>query len=207
VLVPVIVMVSTERVAARQNDAMTAAPTPRPVAGLDAVDAAFAQFLAAVDTMTADQLPEPSRLPGWTRGHVLAHVARSGEGDALTVEATTRGEVGNKYPGGAEQRAADIESDSRLPLAELRAALVAMQQRLVDAWDALPDDRWDGLAIVPFGERTAAVGVSSRRREILVHLVDLDMGVIPTDLPADYLRDDADWIAEHRADWTVELDL
>jgi maleylpyruvate isomerase len=159
--------------------------------------------MAAIEAMDDDQARAASVLPGWSRGHVLVHVALSGEGDALTVEASCRGEVGDKYPGGAEQRAADIEAGAGAPVAVLRSQLADMQQRLVDAWGALPDDAWDALARGPFGERTAAEGVPARRREILVHLVDLDVGVTPSDLPGDYLRDDADFLAAFRPEWGV----
>ncbi|MFN8027919.1 MAG: maleylpyruvate isomerase family mycothiol-dependent enzyme [Acidimicrobiia bacterium] len=179
---------------------MTSTPG-RPVDELRAVDDAFARFLAAVDRMTEDQVRGPSRLPDWTRGHVIVHVALSGEGDALTVEASCRGEVGDKYPGGAEQRAADIEAGAGASLSALRGQLVAMEQRLVDAWAALPDDSWGALARGPFGERTAADGVPARRRELLVHLVDLDVGVEPTDLPSDYLAGDAEFLAQFRPEW------
>jgi len=182
---------------------MTASGAARPASDLASVDTAFVQLLTAVDAMSDDQSRGPSLLPDWTRGHVLIHVARSGEGDALTVEASCRGEVGDKYPGGAEQRAADIEAGAASPLSQLRAQLVATQHRLVDAWSALPDDRWDAIARGPFGERTAAEGVPARRREILVHLVDLDVGVTPPDLPADYLRADAEFLAEFRPEWGV----
>jgi maleylpyruvate isomerase len=175
--------------------------TERPTAELRAVDAAFAQLMAVVDAMTDADARGPSLLPGWTRGHVLVHVARSGEGDALTVEASCRGEVDDKYPGGADQRADDIEAGAGASLGELRRQLVEMEQRLVDAWAALPDDRWDAIARGPFGERSAADGVPARRREILVHLVDLDVGVTPADLPADYLRDDAEFLAQFRPEW------
>ena len=175
--------------------------TERPSAELRAVDAAFAQLMAAVDAMTDADARGPSLLPDWTRGHVLAHVARSGEGDALTVEASCRGEVGDKYPGGADQRADDNEAGAAAPVGELRRQLVEMEQRLVDAWAVLPDDRWDAIARGPFGERSAADGVPARRREILVHLVDLDVGVTPADLPADYLRDDAEFLARFRPEW------
>jgi maleylpyruvate isomerase len=183
-------------------DARTAEPVPRPVDDLRQVDDAFAQLLAAVDAMTDEQRRGPSQLPGWTRGHVLAHVARSGEGDAITVEASARGEVADKYPGGAEQRERDIEAGAAATLAELRAELVATEDRLVRAWRELPDDAWGGIARTPMGERSAAAGVTARRREILVHLVDLDVGVGPADLPDDYLRDDARFLREYRPGWS-----
>ena len=43
--------------------------------------------------------------------------------------------------------------------------------------------------------------VSSRRREIVVHHVDLDLGFGPTDLSADYVDADRVWLSENR-DWS-----
>jgi hypothetical protein len=40
--------------------------------------------------------------------------------------------------------------------------------------------------------------VLSRWREILVHLVDLDVGITPAMLPTDYVERDEGWLAEHR---------
>src|SRR5439155_16343919 len=41
-------------------------------------------------------------------------------------------------------------------------------------------------------------GVRGRRREILVHLIDLDIGVHPRDLPAEYRAADAEFLREMR---------
>jgi hypothetical protein len=35
-----------------------------------------------------------------------------------------------------------------------------------------------------------------------VHLVDLDVGVTPDDLPRDYLTSDRQWLSEFRPSWT-----
>ena len=37
------------------------------------------RFLDAVDLMADDSLEEPSRLPDWSCGHVVGHVARNAE--------------------------------------------------------------------------------------------------------------------------------
>src|SRR5439155_6679251 len=117
-----------------------------------------------------------SLLPGWTRGHVLTHIARSGEADAQTVEGAIRGEVVDKYPGGDEQRTRDIEAGAGRGAAALLGDLVTTQRALTDAWGRVEDGMWERLTRTPMGPRTVAGTVHARRREILVHLVDLDVG-------------------------------
>lgn len=174
---------------------------PRPTQDLLRVDAAFAMLLDAVGDLTDAAARAPSSLPGWSRGHVLTHLARSGEGDALTVEGAIRGEVLEKYPGGPEQRTRDIDAGAGRSVDDLRADLLSTQRRLVDAWGRVSGDRWERLTLTPMGPRTVAGTVHARRREILVHLVDLDVGVSPDELPVDYVTADRDWLSEFRPSW------
>src|SRR6478735_200200 len=51
----------------------------------------------------------PSELPGWTRGHVLAHLAGIANAMARQVEYSTRGERIELYDGGFEGRNRAIE--------------------------------------------------------------------------------------------------
>ena len=170
----------------------------RPDADLLAVSRDFSLLVSVVAALTDDQAREPSLLPGWTRGHVLTHLARSGDGDTRTVEGAIRDEVVDKYPEGSEGRERDIDAGAGRPVAELLDDLAAAQGRLHAAWAAMPDDAWGRWARTPPGPRTAAQGVRTRRREILVHLVDLDLGFGPADLPADYLAFDAEFVHESR---------
>jgi maleylpyruvate isomerase len=172
--------------------------TPRPTFDLAAVDVAFALLLDATRRLTDAQARGRSRLPGWTRGHVLTHIARSGEGDAQTVEGAIRGEVLDKYPGGDEQRTRDIEAGAGRGAAALLEDLVTTERALTDAWGRVEDGMWERLTRTPVGPRTVAGTVHARRREILVHLVDLDVGYSPDDLPPDYVDADRDWLREYR---------
>ena len=38
------------------------------------------RLLATAGALTGAQVAGPSRLPGWTRGHVLTHLARNADG-------------------------------------------------------------------------------------------------------------------------------
>jgi maleylpyruvate isomerase len=171
----------------------------RPSRELDGIDTAFTRLADAVDGLTDDEARGATLLPGWTRGHLLTHLARNADGQRRMVEGVLRDEVVDQYPGGDGQRAADIEAGADRPIGELLVDLHESQAALIDAWSRVPDGAWGRLTAARAGDRPARQGVMSRWREILVHLVDLDVGVGPADLPADYLARDADWLAQHRA--------
>ena len=61
----------------------------------------------------------PSRLPGWTVGHVLAHVARNADSHRRRTEGAAVNEVVDQYPGGYAGRASEIEAGAGRPASEL----------------------------------------------------------------------------------------
>jgi maleylpyruvate isomerase len=117
------------------------------------------------------------------------------------VEGACRDEVLDQYPGGNEQRAADIEAGAGRPIDLLRADVLESQAALDAAWSRVDGEVWDRLTNARAGARPLRDGVLARRREVSVHLVDLDVGVEPSGLPAGYLERDAPWVAQFRPDW------
>lgn len=83
---------------------------------LDAVATATAPLVPAVAALTDADLVEPSLLPGWTRGHVLAHLSRNA--DSL-VNLLLWARTGIETPQYASQflREADIEAGAPRPCA------------------------------------------------------------------------------------------
>ncbi|KIX77423.1 mycothiol maleylpyruvate isomerase, partial [Streptomyces sp. MBRL 601] len=79
-----------------------------PVRDLTRLDEATARLLTVAGTLDDAALAEPSRLPGWTRGHVLSHLARNADA-LLNVMA------GRPMYASAEARDADIEAGATLP--------------------------------------------------------------------------------------------
>jgi maleylpyruvate isomerase len=146
----------------------------RLVVRLDALVAAGALDVAA-----------PSRLPGWTRGHVLAHLRQSGDGHAEMLEAAERGEVGVQYPGGPDGRAAAIEADAGFEPDRQVTLLHRSIERLEAAWSA---STWSGVGQASAGMLAVRELPFMRAREVEVHHVDLDVGYEFDDLPADYVR-------------------
>jgi len=168
-------------------------------AALWATGDATQRVSVVITGLTDDQARGPSRLPGWSRGHVLTHLARNADGIRNMVEGATAGEERDMYPGGAERRAADIDGGADRPAGELVDDFTRASVALADAWAGMPDDGWDRLGVtIAYGPTKVRTMVWGRRRELLVHLVDLDLGVGPADLPDDFLTGDAEWLRDNR---------
>ena len=168
-------------------------------AGLGVARDATARADVVLAQMTDGEARQPSRLPGWTRGHIATHLARNADGNRNMIEGVLAGEERAMYPGGEAGREADIEAGAGRPAAELLADFRASARALDDAWNRVPDEAWDGTGVTLFaGSVPISTMVLSRCRELLVHLVDLDLGVSPADLPTEYVELDREWLREQR---------
>lgn len=155
---------------------------------LAAVTAATTRLLATVDTLDDAALPEPSLLPGWTRGHVLAHLSRNA--DSL-VNLLLWAHTGIETPqyANAALRDADIEAGAPRPLAEQRADLVESADRLLGLARALPVEKWSAEVRTRQGRTIPASRVPWMRvLEVEIHHVDLAAGYTPADWPADFVN-------------------
>lgn len=128
------------------------------------------------------QVTEASLLPGWTRGHVLAHLTDNARMFARLTEHALRGELVETYEGGTAGRNAAIDATARRSAAGHRAALAAQTARLESAWRGLSDQDWSRP--VRFRDADIAATVYARWREAWIHMVDLDLGVRPDAWPA-----------------------
>lgn len=143
---------------------------------------------AALQDLTDDQVMQPSLLPGWTVGHVATHIARNAEGHIRMLDAAIRGEIGQMYPGGREQRNGDIEAGSRRPAAALAADVSASATQLEATWAAMSADAWAGHGVSIAGEVTMRDLPFIRWREVAVHHADLSIGYSWSDWDAEYVR-------------------
>ena len=134
--------------------------------------AAHADLLAALPSLTDDTARSASLLPNWTVGHVLTHIARNADSNVLMLDAANRGEVGAQYPGGTEQRNADIESGADRSAADLVADVAAACGRLEAAWAATTADGWQGTGQTFVGPVPISVLPFRRWRETVVHHAD-----------------------------------
>ena len=141
----------------------------------------------ALGRLTDDEFAGPSLLPGWSRGTVLAHVARNA--DAL-VNLLTWARSGEETPmyASPEARDAGIAEAAALPPAELRTEVLAATGRLGAAVRALPEEAWSAEVRTAQGRTVPASEVPWMRcREVWVHAIDLDAGVEWEDVPEDVL--------------------
>lgn len=148
-----------------------------------------ALFVRTVSDLGAEGLTAPSLLPGWSRAHVVAHVARNA--DAI-VRLATWARTGVETPmyAGPEARDAEIEASARLPAEQLHADLVAGAAALEDAFDALDEHAWSARVRGRQGRPLrASVLPWMRVREVWLHAVDLAAGVGATDLPPDLVAE------------------
>src|SRR3954469_8179418 len=134
-------------------------------AQLGAVDQAWAVVSGAIAGLSDAQARGASRLPGWSRGHVVTHYARSADGIRGASESAARGEPAVQYPDGLDGRARDIEDGSGRPADELLRDAADAQAALMVVWRSLPRAAWEVTAEVPTGRRSIAELVPVRRRE------------------------------------------
>lgn len=161
---------------------------PTLAARLTGVEEATARLLATAATLTDDEARAPSPLPGWTRGHVLAHVARNADGLVNLLRWARTGVETPMYPS-REARDADIEAGARRPAAELAADVRDSAAAFAAAAAGLPDEAWSATVRNPRGEFPARVALDLRRSEVEVHHVDLAAGYGPVDWPDDFVAD------------------
>ena len=144
---------------------------------------ATTRLLALVDRTT--DLSAPSLLPGWSRAHVVAHLAGNARSHVRMLQGTLDGLVADQYAGGAVGRAAEIEALAASP-AEAVAALHESAAQLDALWRVAD---WDALVRPLDGEPVPARGLAwARRREVEVHAVDLAAGYDPADWPLDFVE-------------------
>ena len=158
-----------------------------PVGDIEAVRHGTRRVLRAVADLTDEQVAAQSRLPGWTRAEVLTHLARNADGGRGIAEAAARGEVGMQYPGGPEQRKAEIAAGRGARAANLLADLRRSCDALMEAWHHLPDSAWDRVGRSSVAERTQRGWVWSRWKEVEVHHVDLGLGYSASEWPVTFV--------------------
>ncbi|CAM5479824.1 Maleylpyruvate isomerase family mycothiol-dependent enzyme OS=Streptomyces tendae OX=1932 GN=GUR47_12725 PE=4 SV=1 [Streptomyces tendae] len=145
------------------------------------------RLLTAVGKLDNAAVTEPSRLPGWSRGHVLAHLARNADALVNVLEARPM------YASG-EARDADIERDAPRPLdaqlADVRESAARFQET-----GAAPAD-WTRTVELRNGVTDSASRVPFRRWvEVELHHVDLGIGYELEDLPAEFTERETDFLA------------
>jgi maleylpyruvate isomerase len=152
-------------------------PAPDSAALADAT----AALLATATTLTDADLRAPSYLPGWSRGHLLTHLARNADAYRRMLDGADRGVPVSAYDS-REQRDADIEAGADRGIAVQLADLETASRAFADSVAAMRPDAWSAMTLWPTVDpRPASALLDGRIREVAIHHVDLDVGYSSAD--------------------------
>jgi maleylpyruvate isomerase len=163
-------------------------PSPTRFPLVSEVVRSSARVLGTLADLDDAVLREPSLLPGWTRGHVVAHLARNADAIAGVLRGPLLGEVGHMYPS-RQVRDAAIEAGAGRSVAEQVADLLAAEGRLLEVATRLPPASYDDPGSAFPGTATWPVrrGAALRWAELEIHHADLGVGYGPHDWPAAFV--------------------
>ncbi len=144
----------------------------------------FDETVAGLD---ADSSGAPSGLPAWSRGHLTAHVAANADA-LLNLARWAATGVERPMYASPEERAEGIAQGGLLPAEELVAWQARSSAALEAALAELTEDQWRREVRTAQGRIVPATEIPwLRAREVLVHAVDLELGITFAALPDDFL--------------------
>ncbi len=150
---------------------------------LGPIDDATARLLRTAGAITDQQAREPSLLPGWSRGHVLTHIARNADGLRNLLIWANTGVVTPMYADQAD-RERDIAAGADRGTAELLSDLADSAAALSAEADRLRPGDWAAPVRALRGPAHPAWFTLWRRlSEVEIHHVDLDAGYRAEDWP------------------------
>lgn len=135
------------------------------------VPAAAARLNAVIADVDEAAVREPSALPGWSRAHVMAHIANFSDAMKRQVDEAVAGRLIEFYDGGMPARVAAIESGSTRSAEELKQNIARATAGLVAAWETVDD--W--TRPVTHRNGTLADTVYTGWRELAIHTADLGL--------------------------------
>lgn len=139
----------------------------------DQIDVATQRLLDDARTLSEADLRVPSRLPGWTRAHVLAHLARNADAMRNMLGGARIGKVPPAYAS-VDDREADIQQGARRSPADLMADVADSAMALRTVARQLPDEAWEVHVQMLDSDPFPAAGLLTRRLvEVELHHCDL----------------------------------
>jgi len=151
-------------------------------AHLEELAEASRRLVRTVDAMAETSYAEPSLLPDWTRGHVVAHLALNAEGLAGALRGLTEGRSVPMYAS-QEARDGDIATLGTARPEAIRNRLLGGVTDFGHAVAAVPEDAWGtGIDRTP-GQRAFKAGSvpKMRLREVEIHHADLGLAYTRAD--------------------------
>jgi maleylpyruvate isomerase len=158
-----------------------------PTDAIDRWERGEEHLATALGRLVDEEFDGPSLLPGWTRRHVLAHLARNADAMVNLLTWARTGKETPAYPSD-EDRDEQIRQTAEQDPAELRADVLGGTARLAEAVREMPPHAWAATVRARQGHEIAATDVIWMRcRECYVHSIDLDSGVEWREVPDDVL--------------------
>lgn len=150
---------------------------------------AIDRLVASATTMSDEQMREASLLPGWSRAHVLAHVARNADGLRNLLTWAQTGEETPQYAS-AQERETQIQDGAGRPASEIVADLTRSAEDFLARARELSEDAWSADVRGFRGPAHPAWFTLHRRlAEVEIHHVDLAAGYGPADWPEWFVTD------------------
>jgi len=149
-------------------------------ADIDEVVAAQTNLVGHLRSLDPVDPATPSRLPDWTVGHVLTHLARQADSVMSMLAGLPQ------YPEGRAGRAADIEAGATRSWEVLVDDVADTATTVADALST--ETNWTGTVESIAGDRPRSMLPFLRQREVEVHRTDIGLGYEFADLPVRYLR-------------------
>jgi maleylpyruvate isomerase len=137
---------------------------------------ASTRYLGALSDLTDEDMQAPSLLPGWSRGHVVTHLARNADAFCNLLHWAESGEEKYMYES-REKRDADIEAGAHRSAHDLRVDSSASAGRLIQAINELDVRHEDNLVARAPGQPTfpAKEVATHRLVELEIHHADLGL--------------------------------
>ena len=171
-------------------------------AQLERVHEATQRMVRTVDGLPDEAYAEPSVLPGWSRAHVVAHLALNAEALAAVLSGAASGRPVPMYPSQA-QRDADIEQLIKAEPATLRDRLMVSSTTFRETAEALSPEVWAESRFVRIPdapELPLRAVLDMRLREVEIHTADLDAGMGAADWPEPFLDEIFNLVVHDRQD-------
>lgn len=159
--------------------------SPEVQAELLAVRRATAYLSRKVSEIQDGELGAASRLDGWSRAHVVAHLGYNARALCRLVEWANTGVETPMYRSG-EHRNYEIEMGATLQPHALRHLFDHSAVSLNVEWRDTPDDAWGATVMTATGREVQLTETLwMRLRELWLHAIDLDNGGRWEDIPPD----------------------
>lgn len=155
------------------------------------VDEATARLVRSASGMPLDEIGVPSSLPGWSRGHVLTHLARQADGLRNYLLGARIEKIVRMYAS-LTARDVDIEYGAMRPAQNIVDDVIKASTDFITDARAMPTEVWQRMAVhARLSDDGPLIQVAAilqtRLAEVEIHHVDLNWDYCFEDSPPDVL--------------------